>query len=56
MIASTNEVTIGDHVMFANHCFVSDASHRYDDPHKPITWQGFSRRGPRGSARTSGSA
>lgn len=46
MIASQVEVTIGDHVMFANHCFVSDASHRYDDPDRPITWQGFESKGP----------
>jgi acetyltransferase-like isoleucine patch superfamily enzyme len=46
MIASQHEVTIGDHVMFANHCFVSDASHRYDDPDKPVTWQGFESKGP----------
>jgi acetyltransferase-like isoleucine patch superfamily enzyme len=46
MIASQVSVTIGDHVMFANHCFVSDASHRYDDPHKPVPWQGFESKGP----------
>jgi acetyltransferase-like isoleucine patch superfamily enzyme len=46
MIASQNEVTIGDHTMFANHCFVSDASHRYDDPSMPLTWQGFTSKGP----------
>ena len=23
-----------------------DASHRYDDPEKPITWQGFESKGP----------
>jgi acetyltransferase-like isoleucine patch superfamily enzyme len=46
MIAAMHEVTIGDHVMFANHCFVSDASHRYDDPTKPVTWQGFDSKGP----------
>ncbi|GAC1316219.1 MAG: hypothetical protein NVSMB25_01510 [Thermoleophilaceae bacterium] len=46
MIASQNEVTIGDHTMLANNCFVSDASHRYDDPDKPVTWQGFSSKGP----------
>jgi acetyltransferase-like isoleucine patch superfamily enzyme len=46
MIASHREVTIGNHVMFANHCFVSDASHRYDDPTVPVTWQGFSTKGP----------
>ena len=32
--------------MLANGCFVSDASHRYDDPEKPITWQGFETKGP----------
>jgi acetyltransferase-like isoleucine patch superfamily enzyme len=46
MVAATDEVTIGSHVMFANHCFVSDASHRYDDPTMPITWQGFTSKGP----------
>jgi acetyltransferase-like isoleucine patch superfamily enzyme len=46
MVAAQHEVTIGNHVMFANHCFVSDASHRYDDPTKPVTWQGFSSKGP----------
>jgi acetyltransferase-like isoleucine patch superfamily enzyme len=46
MIASQNEVTIGDHTMFANHCFVSDASHRFDDATMPVTWQGFTSKGP----------
>ena len=46
MVACQNEVTIGDHVMFANGCFVSDASHRFDDPDKPVTWQGFTSKGP----------
>ena len=46
MIASQNEVTIGDHTMFANNCFVSDASHRFDDPTTPVTWQGFTSKGP----------
>ena len=46
MIACQDEVTIGDHTMFANGCFVSDASHRFDDQHKPITWQGFTSKGP----------
>ena len=32
--------------MFANGCFVGDAEHRYDDPEKPITWQGFTSKGP----------
>ena len=46
MIAAQDEVTIGDHTMFANNCFVSDASHRYDDPNVPVTWQGFTSKGP----------
>ena len=46
MIAAHTEVTIGDHVMFANGCFISDASHRYDDRSIPVTWQGFSSKGP----------
>ena len=32
--------------MLANGCFVSDASHRFDDPEQPITWQGFESKGP----------
>ena len=31
MVASQELVEIGDHCMLANGCFVSDASHRYDD-------------------------
>ena len=46
MIASQNLVEIGDHCMLANGCFISDASHRFDDPGKPITWQGFESKGP----------
>ena len=46
MLAATELIEIGDHVMFANHCFVGDADHRYDDPGVPITWQGFEGKGP----------
>lgn len=46
MIAAEREVEIGDHVMFANGCFIGDASHRFDDPDMPITWQGFTTKGP----------
>ena len=46
MVASQELVEIGDHCMLANGCFVSDASHRYDDPDMPITWQGFDSEGP----------
>jgi len=46
MLASMELIEIGDHVMFANNCFVGDADHRYDDPTQPITHQGFVARGP----------
>ncbi len=46
MIAAEQLVEIGDHCMLANGCFVSDSSHRYDNPDKPITWQGFISKGP----------
>jgi acetyltransferase-like isoleucine patch superfamily enzyme len=46
MIAAQELVEIGDHCMLANGCFVSDSSHRYEDPDTPITWQGFESKGP----------
>jgi acetyltransferase-like isoleucine patch superfamily enzyme len=46
MLAAQTEIEIGDHTMFANGCFIGDAEHRYDDPEVPITWQGFTSRGP----------
>jgi len=46
MLASEQLVEIGEHCMLANGCFVSDANHRFDDPQKPITWQGFQSKGP----------
>jgi acetyltransferase-like isoleucine patch superfamily enzyme len=46
MIAAHESVVIGDHTMFANGCFVGDAEHRFDDPEQPITWQGFTSKGP----------
>ncbi len=46
MIAAEELVEIGEHCMLANGCFVTDASHRYDDPERPITWQGFTSKGP----------
>ena len=46
MLAAHEAIEVGDHVMFANHCFVGDADHRYDDPELPVTWQGFVARGP----------
>ena len=32
--------------MLANGCFVGDSDHRFDDPDKPITQQGFTSKGP----------
>jgi acetyltransferase-like isoleucine patch superfamily enzyme len=46
MVAAMELVEIGSHCMFANGCFVTDANHRFDDPQRPITWQGFDSKGP----------
>jgi acetyltransferase-like isoleucine patch superfamily enzyme len=46
MVAAYELVEIGEHCMLANDCFVSDADHRYDDPDKPVPWQGFTSKGP----------
>jgi len=46
MIAAHERVRIGDHTMFANGCFIGDASHRFDDLERPITEQGFTSKGP----------
>ena len=46
MVAAADLVEIGDHCMFANGCFVTDANHRFDDPDTPVPWQGFTSKGP----------
>jgi acetyltransferase-like isoleucine patch superfamily enzyme len=46
MVAAVELVEIGDHCMFANGCFVTDGAHRFDDPVKPVPWQGFTSKGP----------
>jgi len=46
MIAAQELVEIGDHCMLANGCFVTDSGHRYDDPTRPVPWQGFTSKGP----------
>jgi acetyltransferase-like isoleucine patch superfamily enzyme len=46
MIAATDLVEIGEHCMFANGCFVTDANHRFDDAVRPVPWQGFTSKGP----------
>jgi acetyltransferase-like isoleucine patch superfamily enzyme len=45
-IAAVELVDIGAHCMLANGCFVSDGSHRFDDPRRPVPWQGFTTKGP----------
>jgi acetyltransferase-like isoleucine patch superfamily enzyme len=46
MVAAVDHVEIGEHCMFANGCFVTDADHRFDDPVLPVPWQGFTSKGP----------
>jgi acetyltransferase-like isoleucine patch superfamily enzyme len=46
MVASSELVEIGEHCMFANGCFLTDAGHRFDDPVAPVPWQGFTSKGP----------
>jgi acetyltransferase-like isoleucine patch superfamily enzyme len=46
MVAAMELVEIGEHCMFANGSFITDANHRFDDPSRPVTWQGFSSKGP----------
>jgi acetyltransferase-like isoleucine patch superfamily enzyme len=46
MVAAVELVDIGDHCMFANNCFITDGNHRFDDPDTPVTWQGFTSKGP----------
>jgi acetyltransferase-like isoleucine patch superfamily enzyme len=46
MVAAAELVEIGEHCMFANGCFVTDADHRFDDRERPVPWQGFTSKGP----------
>ena len=46
MVASLELVEIGEHCMLANGCYVTDSSHRFDDPQIPVPWQGFTSKGP----------
>ena len=41
MIAAVERVEIGAHCMLANGCVVTDGNHRFDDPDRPVPWQGF---------------
>jgi len=46
MVAAYGRVEIGSHCMLANGCVVTDANHRFDDPDKPVPWQGLHSKGP----------
>jgi acetyltransferase-like isoleucine patch superfamily enzyme len=46
MVAAADLVEIGDHCMLANGCFITDSGHRFDDPVRPVPWQGFLSKGP----------
>lgn len=46
MVAAVQHTEIGAHCMLANGCLVTDADHRFDDPEKPVPWQGFTSKGP----------
>ncbi|GAA1670086.1 hypothetical protein GCM10009745_10690 [Kribbella yunnanensis] len=46
MVAALELVEIGAHCMLANGCFVTDSNHRFDDPDRPVPWQGFDSKGP----------
>jgi acetyltransferase-like isoleucine patch superfamily enzyme len=45
-VAAVELVEIGAHCMFANGCFITDGNHRFDDPKRPVPWQGFTTKGP----------
>ena len=45
-VAAVELVEIGAHCMLANGCFVTDGNHRFDDPDRPVPWQGFTTKGP----------
>jgi acetyltransferase-like isoleucine patch superfamily enzyme len=46
MVAALERVEIGEHCMLANGCLVTDSDHRFDDPDRPVPWQGFTTKGP----------
>lgn len=46
MVAANTLVEIGEHSMIGNGCVVTDADHRFDSDSLPVTWQGFTTKGP----------
>jgi acetyltransferase-like isoleucine patch superfamily enzyme len=45
-ISAIDYLDIGSHCLFARGCFVADNNHRFDDPLRPVPWQGLTRKGP----------
>jgi acetyltransferase-like isoleucine patch superfamily enzyme len=46
MVAALERVEIGEHCMLANGCVITDADHCFEDPDRPVPWQGFTSDGP----------
>src|SRR3954452_18488604 len=46
MVAAVELVEGGDHCMVADGWFTTDGNPRFDDPDKPVPWQGFTSKGP----------
>lgn len=46
MVTALELVEIGDHCMFGNGCFISDANHRFADLEVPVPYQGYESKGP----------
>jgi len=44
-VAAVELVEIGAHCMFANGCLVTDSDHAFEDPKRPVPWQGFTSKG-----------
>jgi acetyltransferase-like isoleucine patch superfamily enzyme len=44
--AAADPAETGGRGLLANGRFVTDANHRFDDPEKPVPWQGFTSKGP----------
>ena len=45
-ITATTGVTIGDEVMIAENCFISDHTHSHEDPHSSVMRQPLASNGP----------
>jgi len=45
-LSAVESVEIGSHCLFARGCVVVDNNHRFDDPLRPVPWQGLAPTGP----------